>query len=249
MDTSFILKVTLIGLVAGVAGTGGGGLITYLLKKPGDRLLSSILGFSAGIMLVVVFLELLPEAFEIGSYLHGVIGLLLGIVILYLLDAYFPHKHHYSDECRAGRFKKMGVLLGIGIALHNIPEGLAIGAGYVSDDMLGLGLAVMIAIQNVPEGIAMATALCIGGLRNASIVMATALAGVPMGIGALVGALVGSISAPFLTLSLGFAAGAMLYIICDELIPDAHNLSRGHSATMGIVVGVVIGIMLEMVLF
>jgi zinc transporter, ZIP family len=249
MDGEFILRVTVIGLIAGVVGTGSGGLITYFLKKPGDKTLSAILGFSAGIMLVVVFMELLPESFEMASFIYGVIGLILGIIILYLLDAYFPHKHHYSDECREDRFRKMGVLLGVGIALHNIPEGLAIGAGYVSSEALGLGLAVIIAIQNVPEGIAMATALCIGKIRNGRVLLATAMAGLPMGIGALAGALIGSISTSFLSIALGFAAGAMLYIVCDELIPDAQNLSRGHSATMGIVVGVVAGIMLKLVLF
>jgi zinc transporter, ZIP family len=244
MDVDFIIRVTLIGLLAGVIGTGSGGMITYLLRKPSTSFLSAILGFSAGVMLVVVFMELLPEAVEIGSFFYGMVGLLLGIVVLLLLDIYFPHHHHYSDECHMSRFRKIGVLLGVGIALHNIPEGLAIGAGYVSGESLGLGLAVIMTVQNIPEGVAMATALCIGGIRNGKIVLATALAGLPMGLGALGGALIGSISPLFLSVSLGFAAGAMLYIVCDELIPDAQSLSTGHSATLGIVVGVVVGIFL-----
>ena len=244
MNTEFMITVTLIGLIAGVVGTGSGGLVSYLLRHPTTNFLSAILGFSAGVMLVVVFLELLQEAFAIGNFLYGVLGLILGIVILWLLDVYFPHRHHFSGECRQSRFRKVGVLLGVGIALHNIPEGLAIGAGYVSSESLGLGLALIMTIQNIPEGLAMATAMCIGGVRNGKVVLATALAGLPMGLGALAGALLGSISSLFLSISLGFAAGAMLYIVCDELIPDAHTLSSGHSATLGIVVGVVVGIFL-----
>ncbi|HOL16876.1 MAG TPA: ZIP family metal transporter [Bacillota bacterium] len=244
MDAEFIIRVSLIGLLAGVIGTGSGGLVTYFLRKPSSSFLSGILGFSAGVMLVVVFMELLPEAIEIGGFLCGVAGLLLGIVMLLLMDLYFPHHHHYSDECHESRFLKAGVLLGIGIALHNIPEGLAIGAGYASGEALGLGLAVIITVQNIPEGVAMATALCIGGLHNGRVLLATALAGLPMGLGAMGGALLGSISPFFLSLSLGFAAGAMLYIVGDELIPDAHNLLSGHSATLGLVVGVVVGILL-----
>ncbi|MEW5784165.1 MAG: ZIP family metal transporter [Bacillota bacterium] len=246
MDLDFVILVTMIGLMAGVVGTGSGGLVSYLLRKPTTSFLSAILGFSAGVMLVVVFMELLPEAIEIGGSLYGVIGLLLGIIILLLLDVYFPHQHHFSGECHQSRFRKVGVLLGVGIALHNIPEGLAIGAGYVSSSTLGLGLAVIMTIQNIPEGVAMAAAMCIGGIRNGRVVLATALAGLPMGLGALGGALIGSISPFFLSIALGFAAGAMLYIICDELIPDAQTLSSGHSATLGIVVGVVIGIFLIM---
>lgn len=244
MDTEFIIRVTVIGLLAGVIGTGSGGLFSYFLRKPTSSFLSVILGFSAGIMLVVVFLELLLEAFNIGNFVYGVAGLLLGIVVLLLMDIYFPHHHHYSDECHQSRFRKVGILLLVGIALHNIPEGLAIGTGYVSSDELGLGLAVIMTVQNIPEGLAMATAMCIGGIRNGKVVLATALAGLPMGLGALSGAVLGSISPVFLSISLGFAAGAMLYITCDELIPDAHNLSSGHSATLGLVIGVVVGIFL-----
>lgn len=244
MELDFIIRVTLIGLMAGVIGTGGGGLFAYLLKRPSSRFLSAVLGFSAGIMLVVVFLELLPEAFEIGSFIYGVGGLLIGIIVLLIMDIRLPHYHHFSGEHHQSHFRKVGILLFIGIALHNIPEGLAIGSGYVSSEELGLTLAVIMTVQNLPEGLAMATALSMGGVRNSKVVLATALAGLPMGLGALFGALIGSISPLFLSVSLGFAAGAMLYIVCDELIPDAQNLHKGHSATLGLIAGVVIGIML-----
>jgi ZIP family zinc transporter len=244
VNSEFIIRVTLIGLLAGVIGTGSGGLVAYFIQNPGSKFLSAILGFAAGIMLVVVFMELLPEAVAIGGFFYGVSGLLLGIGLLLLMDTYFPHYHHYSGECRQSRFRRVGVLLGIGIALHNIPEGLAIGSGFISGETLGFGLAMIMTVQNIPEGVAMAAAMCAGGLRRWRVILATALAGLPMGAGALSGALIGSISPVFLSISLGFAAGAMLYIVCDELIPDANTLSGGHSPTMGLVLGVVIGIFL-----
>jgi zinc transporter, ZIP family len=244
MDIEFILRVTLIGLLAGVIGTGGGGLFSYALRNPTARFLSFLLGFAAGVMLVVIFMELLPEAVITGSFFYGISGLILGIALLLLLDIYFPHYHHFSGECRQSHFRRTGVLLGIGIALHNIPEGLAIGSGYISSESLGLGLAVIMTVQNIPEGMAMATALCASGMRRGRVVLAAAMAGVPMGVGALAGALIGSISHLFLSISLGFAAGAMLYIVCDELIPDANNLSGGHSPTLGLVVGVVVGLLI-----
>ncbi|HHX87168.1 MAG TPA: ZIP family metal transporter, partial [Firmicutes bacterium] len=229
-----MLRITAIGLIAGAAGTGGGGFISYcLLRKPGAPLLSSVLGFSAGVMLSIVFMDLLPESIQIANYWYGIAGLLAGIGVLLLLDMLFPHYHHYSEEQSRFRFRKVGTLLGIGIALHNVPEGLAIGAGYASSAALGAGITLVMIVQNIPEGMAMATAMCMGGLDGRRVVYLSALAGVPMGIGALLGAVAGSVSPHLLSLSLSFAGGAMLYITCDELIPDAHELSKGHSATLG----------------
>lgn len=231
----------LLGLFAGVLGTACGGLLSFLLWRPRKKLLSLILGFSAGIMLVIVFMELLSESVTIGGLWLGLIGLATGILLLYLLDIYFPHQHYISEEGKKNRLRQAGVLLCIGIALHNVPEGLAIGSSYYADVDFGLGMAIIMALHNIPEGIAMATTMKMGGIRNSIILLATILAGLPMAFGGMVGALIGSISSTFLSLSLAFAGGAMLYIVCDELIPDAHDLSEGHSATLGIVFGVIIG--------
>lgn len=242
MDLSYVIQITAIGLLAGIAGTGSGGLITFFTKNPSPLFLSFFLGFAAGIMLDVTFMELIPEAISQGGFFYGITGLIGGIAIFLLLDSTLPHHHHYSEECMEGRFRKMGILLGIGIALHNVPEGLAIGAGYVSSESLGLGLALIIGIHNLPEGLAMAVAMDRSGSGKAKIILAAALAGLPMGLGAFLGALLGRVSPLILSLSLGFAGGAMLYVTCDELIPDAHNLSRGHSATVGLLFGIVAGI-------
>jgi ZIP family zinc transporter len=249
MYVGFLTKVTLLGLFAGVIGTGGGGLATMAMRRPRQSTLSLILGFSAGIMLVVIFLELLLEAFKTGGFYQGLLGLAFGIVVLWFLDVIFPHLHFASREGSQSRFFRAGVLLGIGIALHNIPEGLAIGAGYASTEDLGMGLTIIMAVQNFPEGIAMATAMLIGGVNHRRALVATILAGLPMGVGAWIGAYIGSISVTFLSLALGFSAGAMLYIVCDELIPDAHLLAgeESHAATLGIVGGVIIGLLLSRV--
>ncbi len=246
MELSFLAQVTLIGLFAGIVGTVSGGFIAVCFKRLQETALSAILGFSAGIMLVIIFNELLKEAFEVGGFLQGLIGLTLGIIILWLLDIVFPHLHFASCEGEEARFFKAGILLAIGIALHNIPEGLAIGAGFAANTELGTGLAVIMALHNIPEGLAMATPMVIAGFLKKKVVLAAAMAGLPMGIGAFIGSCMGSISPDFLAFSLGFAAGAMLYIVCDELIPDAHLLAgcKSHLATGGIVVGVLSGLII-----
>jgi ZIP family zinc transporter len=128
--------------------------------------------------------------------------------------------------------------------MHNLPEGIAIGASYVASPALGFTLALTIALHNIPEGIAMACPLCAGGMRLRWILLYTAMAGLPMGLGAFIGASLGFISPLFLSLALGFAAGAMLYIIFGELIPGAQNSGNGHAGTFGAVFGTVAGILL-----
>lgn len=237
----FWVRAMLLGLFAGVLGTASGGLFSFLLWKPRRRLLSLLLGLSAGIMLVIIFMELLSESVSIGGLWMGLIGLTSGILLLYCLDLYFPHQHFTVEEGQKSRLRQAGILLGIGIALHNVPEGLAIGSSYYADAGFGLDIAIIMALHNVPEGIAMATTMKMGGFRNLTIILATVVAGLPMAFGGAAGALVGSISPTFLSISLAFAAGAMLYIVCDELIPEAHKSSEGHSATLGVVFGVIAG--------
>ncbi len=240
-----IARITLIGLLAGVIGTTSGGLITIVLKRPKRGMVSFFLGFAGGIMLAIVLTDLVPEAMEAGGLFPAVFGLFLGTVFLLFLDLRLPHFHLFegADE-EKNSFIRAGILLGLGIALHNLPEGIAIGAGYVASPALGFALAVTIALHNVPEGIAMGCPLCAGGLKIRRVLFFTFLAGFPMGVGAFIGASLGNISPLFLSIALGFAGGAMLYIIFSELIPGAQKLAVGYSGTFGTVFGTLAGIVL-----
>ncbi|MEC9488640.1 MAG: ZIP family metal transporter [Halanaerobium sp.] len=238
------IYITMIGLITGILGTAGGGLLVIGVKKLRETFLCVILGVSAGIMTVVVFFDLLPEALVVGNLWTALLGLAMGAILIGLLDLTFPHQHFSSRYEGNQRYFKAGLLLALGIALHNIPEGLAIGAGYSSDTALGLGIAVLMAVQNLPEGMAVGTTLCMAGMRNSRTLLVTILAGLPMGLGALLGNLLGNISMFTLSISLGFAAGAMLYIIFDELIPDAHQKADGHWAISGILSGIFLGLVL-----
>ncbi len=240
---------TITGLFAGVLGTGVGGIIAVLMRRPGKSLLSFILGFAGGIMISIVCFDLIPEAFAVGGLVYGIMGLILGTFLIAGLDLIIPHFHFFSYDSKGANahFIRMGILIGLGIALHNIPEGLAIGAGYASKAKLGFGIASIMALQNLPEGIAMAAPLMMGITNKWTVVLYCVLVGVPMGIGTFVGAYIGAISPIYLSLSLGFAGGAMLFITCDQLIPEAHELKKGHTATFGIVIGVIVGIILSSV--
>ncbi len=240
-----IWQITLIGLVTGIVGTGVGALFVVLLGRPGNKFMAGTLGFAAGIMVAIIFLDLIPEALEVGNFVTTFIGVILGVGIIILLDILLPHAHFFDESDVNSKFIKAGAILALGVALHNFPEGFAIGAGYMADETLGLALALMIMLQNIPEGMALSVPMIAGGIKRIKIVGFAALAGVPMGIGAWMGTVIGSFSDMILSLGLGFAAGAMLYIIFDELIPNAHELSKSHAPTFGTVLGVLVGMMIS----
>ena len=248
-----ILYTSIIGTAAGIIGTGLGGAIGFLLNNPSRRFLSALLNFSAGLMIAVVCFDLLPEAYEIGGFTAGVTGVVLGVVMIIVCDGILVRwQRRINREKRTTaplrQYTKTGILLGIGIALHNFPEGLAIGSGFSAMESYGLGLSLVIAFHDVPEGIAMAAPLRIGGVGKVRILLATVAAGVPTGIGALVGYLLGGISPFFIAICLGFAGGAMLYITCIELIPSALDLYRGIIPGLGLVTGVIAGMLITSII-
>ena len=238
-----LLETTMIGFLAGTLGTGLGGLMAIFLCKIRASQLSALLGFSAGIMLAIVSFELMPRALEIGGIFVGIVGLIMGAILMAGVDLLLPH-WHLTGEKETSPYIKTGVVLGLGIAMHNLPEGLAIGGGGSQGTALGIALALSIMVHNIPEGLAMALPLTLGKVCGSKTLLGTIAVGVPMGLGAFIGGLIGQVSPAFLSIALSFAAGAMLFITCDEMIPQAEGLSEGHSATFGTVAGVISGILI-----
>jgi ZIP family zinc transporter len=240
-----ILKAAFIGLISGVIGTGLGGILSSFFNLSNQKTLSFLLAASAGLMISVSLVELIPEAIETAGKFTAGTGFGAGIIVLFILDMLLPHMHREHDEKGIARLKTIGILIGIGIALHNFPEGFAIGAAYVHETGLGVGIAVLIALHNVPEGMAMAVPLRAGQVPAFTVIFATLVAGLPMALGSIAGAIFGSISPQILSTSLGFAAGAMMYVVSDELIPDAHMYDVGHSPTIGLVIGIFAGLIIS----
>ncbi|MGE5543202.1 MAG: ZIP family metal transporter [Bacillota bacterium] len=236
------------GLFAGVVGTTAGGLVLLLFRRPSDMVFSLILGFSGGIMLSVTAFDLMPEAFGLAGVGWGIAGLVLGAILIGLVDLFTPHIHFLSTDRESSRFARASLFIGLGIAMHNLPEGIAIGAGLSSSARFGVGLTILMTLHNMPEGMAMCAPMCRAAGCSWRMVGMAAAAGVPTGVGALIGVVLGATSPVVLALSLGFAAGAMLFVTCDELIPDAQELGVGHTGTYGIVAGVVAGIALSTIM-
>ena len=228
--------ITLYGLMVGILGTGLGGLISLFIKDT-NRILSFLLGLTGGFMLFIVTFHLLPEAFILGGLLIAIIGIVLGILLIVILEDGIQKKAKNS-------FMKSSLLLGISIAVHNFPEGLALGSSFLTMSDFGPVLALAMLLHNIPEGITMAIPMKINKVSPMKILIYTLLTGIPTGIGTFIGAYIGMISNTFISLCLSFAGGTMLYIICDEIIPNAKTLHSGRGSSIGIVLGFIIGIIL-----
>ena len=183
-----VLRIAVAGLLAGVIGTGLGGLIISALGQPSKRVLSFVLGFSAGIMLAMIFVDLLPESLDLGGPTNTFAGLVLGIGLLLLLDFVVPHQHVAGGEAQHSHYLRLSILLGLGIDLHTLPEGLAIGTGYIASQERGWRLMMATLLHNIPEGMAMAGPMVAAGITSFKVAAAAILAGLPEGIGALLGA-------------------------------------------------------------
>lgn len=241
---SELLKVTLIGLFFGTFGTTIGGIIGIKFKNPSNKFLSFILSFASGLMTAILSFDLIPEALKISSIPNAVIGILLGIICMMacniIVDKKFEIQSSGTDTKR--NLLRTGIVTSIGLALHNFPEGLAIGSGFGASLTLGYSLAVAICIHDVPEGISMAVPMKNGGMNSGRVLFYVILSGITTGIGAFVGKIIGEISEDVISICLTFAAGAMLYIVSGELIPESNSLYKGRFPTLGNIVGFILGL-------
>jgi len=242
-----IIKIAVVGLISGITGTGIGGLIAFFVGKTvSNRVLSTILEFSAGLMTAVVCFELVPEAVKIAGLNLTMIGVILGILIIIIIDDFVNRLKVVKNTRGNSNLLRAGILVSIGLALHNLPEGFAVGSGFESSVTLGITLTIIIAIHDIPEGIAMALPMKVGGFSATKAFLLTVLSGVPMGLGALIGAALGHVSQQFVAVCLGFAGGAMLYVVFGELIPESKRIYLGRMSSVGNISGIVCGIIITM---
>lgn len=213
-----LLKTTLVGLFFGTFGTTIGGIIGILFKKPSNKILSFVLSFASGLMLAIICFDLIPEAMEITNVINVLIGTVFGIVIMILCDILVQRKFNENNKkIKTNSLLKTGIIVSIGLAIHNFPEGLAIGSGFDASIKLGYSLALAICLHDIPEGISMSIPMKNGGMSAKKVILYVILSGITTGIGAFFGALVGGISQTIIAMCLSFAAGAMLYIVSRRI--------------------------------
>jgi ZIP family zinc transporter len=237
-------------LLAGLS-TGIGSAIAYFIRRPKIVYLSFSLGLSAGVMIYVSFVELLPNAINhIGEGL-GVLFFFAGIAFIGLIDLLVPepeNPHNYEglDQPETGqhdhRLMRAGLMTALAIGIHNFPEGLATFASALSDTRLGIFIAIAIAIHNIPEGIAVSVPIFFATHDKNKAFVYSFLSGVSEPVGALFGYLVlmSFLTPTVLAGTLALVAGIMIYISLDELLPMAHRYGHGHLVISGVALGMLI---------
>ena len=279
------LTVTLMTLIAGVGGTGLGGILGALVRTESNRIVSLLLSATSGVMISIVCFELMVESLEAaqsvfsdGAVFVVCIAVLVGLAVVFLLNwlidkrtegevphtasSLHPKTHdnidelshidHYNQHLKEHAPKRelwvAGVVIACAIALHNIPEGMSIGASYNIDTEGGVSmaliLAVLIGLHNIPEGMAVSVPLVAGGMKRIKAALLTAASGVPVVLGAWLGYWIGDIGAIGLAASLGFASGAMLYVVFGEIIPQAVLMYRSKVPAFFVIIGMLIGMII-----
>ncbi|MCL2008694.1 MAG: ZIP family metal transporter [Treponema sp.] len=261
-----MINIIIFSAVAGIVGMGLGGLVSaVLLRRPSDTMICMLLSFAAGIMVSIACFGLVIQAHDLIGPWVCVLGLVLGTVVIMLLNRaadrvtdareeklkiHETHEeiYHASEIIKnPNQILKSGILMFTAIALHNVPEGIAIGAGGAHDFRLGVLLAAMIAFHNIPEGMAVAAPLLAGGINRWKVVFLTSLAGGTTLFGGLIGVAVGNISDFAVALSLSSAAGAMLYIVFGEILPQFSIMTKSRTSSIVTLFGIIVGYLITLI--
>ena len=256
------MEVT-IGLLIPFLGTSLGSLMVFLIKdKMNPKVEKLLLGFASGVMIAASIFSLIIPSIEMATsqniiaYLPASIGFLLGMGFLLLLDSIIPHLHNGSEnpEGIKSNLKKKTMMV-FAITLHNIPEGMAVGvifAGALASNNISfasaLALSIGIAIQNFPEGAIVSLPLAIEGKSKPKAFLMGVGSGIVEPIAAVITILLSQVMIPILPYLLSFAAGAMIYVVVEELIPESQNGKHSNIATIGVAIGFVLMMILDVAL-
>ena len=245
-------------LVAGLM-TGVGALPVLFGREVAVRRADLMLGFAAGVMLTASFFSLILPAIETVEARGGTVlwaalvasaGIALGTAFVAWLNRVLPHEHFEVGQEGAdpGALARIWLFV-LAITIHNLPEGMAVGVGFGSGDFAnGLTLAIGIGLQNAPEGLAVAVALVGIGYGPLRAFLVALLTGLVEPLGGLAGAAAVHFMAPLLPWGLAFAAGAMLYVISHEIIPETHRHGHQDAATTGLTIGLIVMLILDVAL-
>jgi ZIP family zinc transporter len=248
-----LLMPVILSVIAGSA-TGLGGLIVLRFGSISNRKMGFLMGFAGGVMLVVSFLELYTEAVNALTPWKVTLAFAVGTLFMMGIDLTLPHIEFgiWEDGVKDRQLFNSGLVIAIGMSIHNLPEGIVVSAGYSHMPELGILVAIMICLHNIPEGIATVSPLIRSGVKKWRAVGLATLSGLMEAVGALFGVIVISIfGVDIVGWGLGFAAGVMTYVTIDELIPVAHeycSLDHKHMVSSGLLVGMVFAMILGLVL-
>ena len=241
----------------------GAGMVFLMKNKINKKIEKVLLGFASGVMMAAAVWSLLIPSIDMAKnqniveWVPATVGFLLGIIFLLILDSIIPHLHLHTDKPEGLKSKiQKTTMMVLAVTLHNIPEGMAVGvvfAGAITQNtgitMAGaIALAIGIAIQNFPEGAIISMPLKSEGMSKPKAFLYGVLSGIVEPIGALITIVLTNLVVPILPYFLSFAAGAMIYVVVEELIPESQNGEHSNIGTIGVAIGFVIMMILDVAL-
>jgi len=222
-----------------------GSLLAFFVKSIPQRVNDGILGFAAGIMLGASFFSLILPAYDANVWLCAS-GIVAGAVVVKLMDRFIPHMHNLLHMEQPGEKQPANprldrvMLFVIAIAIHNLPEGMAVGVSFGSGDVSnGLSIAIGIALQNLPEGMITILPLLLAGVGKPRAFAVALFTGLTEVAGALFGYLAVSVASVILPFVLALAGGTMLYVVCHDMIPETHGGGHADTASFALIGGLV----------
>ena len=239
---STIFTIGIFSAVVSLIGTMVGALIGVSLKNPTDKLLGTLLGIATGIIISIIFLELIPDSIERIGFFKTLIVILMGVLIIYFID-YFMKMENGRSSVNPTKLNhtKVAILMGLGLMMHNFPEGIIMGFGFVKSSGIGIKMSILIYIHDIPEGIAMASPLIASGKNKLKILWYSFLVALPTVIGAWIGIIMNNISTAFLGYSIAFASGIMIYVAFGQMLPESNELSSSYTNAMWVILGIIFG--------
>ena len=237
------LFALILTIIAGLSTTIGS-FISFVMKEPSKKFISLIMGFSAGVMILISFVELLQAGIEALGFLFGNTFFLIGMLLMLIIDISISHKYEFEDNIGSFEEKlhKTSLLVAIGIFVHNFPEGMVTFLATIKNVDLGIILCFAIAVHNIPEGIAVAVPIYASTKSRKKAFFWSFISGISEPIGALI---IGLILFPFindfiLAIMLVVVGGFMVYISLDELLPASRECGFEHLSIIGIILGMII---------
>ena len=255
-DLTHVVWLALLGGVAGFGATALGALPGFVLRHIPQKIEDAMLGMAAGMMLAASAFSLILPGIDAGEQMTGskaagaglvVVGMALGVLLMLGLDEFTPHEHENAGVFGAGseHYSRLWLFV-FAIALHNLPEGMAIGVSFSQGDLsVGVPLTTAIALQDIPEGMAVAIALRSAGFSPLKAVLLAASTGLLEPLGALLGVGLSSGFALAYPVGLGLSAGAMIFVVSHEVIPETHRNGHQTFATIGLMLGFALMMVLD----
>lgn len=219
-----------------------GGFLGSICSIKRKKMVSFLYEITAGVMTGIVCFEMLPESFGMANIMYSLIGVFIGVFLIYILDLFIQNINNKKSK---NNNKIIALVVMLSMALHNGIEGLAIGSSFIFSISLGTSVLLGMFLHDIPEGMVVGITSKVEGKSIKRIIFETSIVGACVGIGTFIGGYIGKINEKYIAISLSIAAGAMLYLVACELIPESKENSKDKKIYLAYIIGIIIGALIS----